>query len=185
MYTMNSGEREVFPYPGVVGQDGEREVRWLSDDEQRVWRAFLSMMGTVRRATAKQLATDSDLPMAYYEIMVHLSEAPGREMRMSELAAATEGTMSQLSHAVTKLAQRGWVSRRPCEDDGRGSFAVLTDEGMAALVDAAPAHVQCVREVLFDLLTAEQQQRLREIAEAVAGQPARLPGEPDVERSTP
>lgn len=158
-------------------------MRWLSDDEQRVWRAFLSMMGTVRRATARQLSAESDVPLTYYEILVHLSESPGRAMRMSELAGAIEGTMSQLSHAVSRLVERGWVERQACQDDGRGSFAVLTDAGRAALVAAAPGHVECVRRVLFDPLTPEQQQQLRTIAEAVAGQPARLPKEYDRDRA--
>lgn len=84
-------------------------TRWLNEDEQRVWRAFLSMNNTVRRATARQLAQDSNMPTAYYEILVHLSEARDRTMRMSELAIAIEGSQSQLSHAVNRLEERGWV----------------------------------------------------------------------------
>lgn len=144
-----------------------QETRWLTEEEQRVWRAYLSMTQTIRKATTRQLAQDSDLPHTYYEILVHLSEAPGRTLRMSELAAATEGTQSQLSHAVNRLEERGWVQRRRCETDGRGLNAVLTDEGFAALAEAAPGHVECVRSVLFDGLTPEQQQQLRSVAEAV------------------
>jgi DNA-binding MarR family transcriptional regulator len=142
-------------------------TRWLDDDEQQVWRAFLSMTNTVRRATARQLAQDSNMPTAYYEILVHLSEATGRTMRMSELAIAIEGSQSQLSHAVNRLEERGWVSRQRCPDDGRGWFAVLTDEGFEALTEAAPGHVECVRSVLFDPLTPQEQQMLRQIAARV------------------
>ena len=140
----------------------------MSDDEQQVWRAFLSMNTAVRKATARQLAADSNMPTAYYEILVQLSEAPGRTLRMSELAQATEGTQSQLSHAVNRLQERGWVERQRCQEDGRGLFAVLTDAGMLALQAAAPGHVECVRQVLFDPLTPPQLQQLRDIAERVA-----------------
>ena len=145
------------------------DPRWLSDDEQRVWRAYLAMGSTVSKATARQLAEDSDLPLTYYEILVHLSEAKGRTMRMSALATAIQGTQSQLSHAVTRLEERGWVAREKCADDGRGWLAVLTDEGMRALAAAAPGHVACVRSVLFDPLTKQQQQQLLDIAQTVAG----------------
>lgn len=140
----------------------------MNAEEQAVWRAFLSMVNTVRKATARQLAEESDMPVTYYEILVHLSEAPDRTLRMSALAAATEGTQSQLSHAVNRLEERGWVRRRRCTDDGRGWFAVLTDQGLAELRDAAPGHVACVRAVLFDPLTPQQQQDLLGIARAVA-----------------
>ena len=143
------------------------EPRWLSTDEQEIWRAYLSMQNVVRRAIARQLAQDSDMPAAYYEILVQLSEAPDRTMRMSELAAATEGSQSQLSHAVNRLEERGWVERQRCPQDGRGWYAVLTDSGFAALESAAPGHVECVRSVLFDPLTAEEQHMLGEIAKRV------------------
>jgi len=143
------------------------DPRWLSDEEQRVWRAYLAMGSTVSRATGRQLAEDSDLPLTYYEILVHLSEAKGRTMRMSALAAAIQGTQSQLSHAASRLEERGWVVREKCADDGRGWLAILTDEGMQALEAAAPGHVACVRSVLFDPLTPEQQEQLLDIARAV------------------
>ncbi len=152
----------------MVSYAGGMATRWLTDEEQQVWRAFLSMGNTVRRATARQLAQDSNMPMAYYEILVHLSEAQERTMRMSELAIATEGTQSQLSHAVNRLEERGWVARRRCAEDGRGWYAVLTDDGFAALQAAAPGHVECVRSVLFDPLTPEEQRLLGSIAARVA-----------------
>jgi DNA-binding MarR family transcriptional regulator len=147
-----------------VSYSGAMEPRWLSAEEQQIWRAYLSMQNVVRRATARQLAQDSDMPGAYYEILVHLSEAPDRTMRMSELAAATEGSQSQLSHAVNRLEERGWVQRERCTQDGRGWFAVLTESGFTALAAAAPGHVECVRSVLFDPLTAEEQSMLGQIA---------------------
>lgn len=142
-------------------------TRWLTAEEQQVWRAYLSMVNTVRKATMRQLAQDSDLPHTYYEILVHLSEAADRTMRLSDLAIATEGTQSQLSHAVSRLQERGWVRRERCASDGRGFNAVLTEDGFAALEAAAPGHVECVRSVLFDPLSTQQLHQLRTIAEAV------------------
>ncbi len=143
------------------------ESRWLNDEEQAIWRAFLSMNNTVGKSIARQLAQDSDMPAAYYEILVHLSEAKDRTLRMSELATAIEGSQSQLSHAINRLEERGWVRRRRCEDDGRGWFSVLTDAGLAALAAAAPGHVACVRSTLFDPLTVEEQRELGRIARRV------------------
>lgn len=148
------------------------EPRWLSDEEQAVWRAYLSMTNTVRKAIARQLAEDADMPVTYYEILVHLSEAPGRTLRMSALAAAVEGTQSQLSHAINRLAERGWVQRQRCREDGRGWLAELTDDGMRALQDAAPPHVACVRSLLFDALSPAQQQQLLGIARSVTAHAA-------------
>lgn len=143
-------------------------TRWLTDDEQCTWRALLDMIRLVQAATDRQLQHDASMPLAYYALLVALSEAPDRQLRMSALAEATEGSQSRLSHAVARLADRGWVERRRCDSDGRGWFAVLTDAGAQALADAAPGHVACVRESVFDVITAEQQQQLRTIAAALA-----------------
>jgi DNA-binding MarR family transcriptional regulator len=151
------------------------EPRWLSDNEQEVWRAYLSMVSAVRKSMSRQLMTDADMPPAYFEILVHLSEAGDRTLRMSELAHATDGTQSQLSHAVNRLEERGWVRRQRCEADGRGLYAVLTDEGMAALEAAAPGHVQCVRQMFFDRLTPQEQRQLLSISQSVAAGCSQIP----------
>ena len=106
-----------------------------------------------------------------------LSDAPGRTLRMSDLAAVTQSSQSRLSHAVGRLEQHGWVRRTPCPDDRRSTLAELTDAGFAALAAAAPGHVQAVRKHVFDRLTAEQVCQLREIFSAVlAGLTADEPG---------
>jgi DNA-binding MarR family transcriptional regulator len=88
---------------------------------------------------------------------------------MSSLAESSNSSRSRLSHAVARLEETGWVERRDCPTDRRGQVAVLTDKGFAALEAAAPGHVRGVREHLFDRLTREQVQQLREICEAIAG----------------
>ena len=96
-----------------------------------------------------------------------LSEAPGRSLRMSELAVRANSSPSRLSHAVARLEERGWVRRERDSRDGRGTVAVLTDAGWDVLVRTAPGHVGAVREHLFDRLDPEQVEQLGAICAAV------------------
>lgn len=144
-------------------------TRWLDEQEQQAWRAFLAAVQTVQGGLEAQMMADAGMPHAYYEVLVRLSEAPDRALRMSELADVTSSSRSRLSHAVTQLEQRGWVRREPCPTDRRGQVAVLTDLGFDALAQAAPGHVEAVRALLLDKLTPVQVQQLRRIGEAIAG----------------
>lgn len=143
------------------------EVRWLDTREQNVWRGFLTATGSFMEHLDRQMQRDSGMPLAYFEILAVLSEMPGRTLRMSELAAMCRSSRSRLSHAVSRLEEAGWVRRRACESDKRGSFADLTDEGFAVLEKAAPAHVSTVRRHLFDVLTQEQLKQLDQITSAI------------------
>src|ERR1700716_560072 len=96
------------------------------------------------------------MPLAYYTILVMLSEAPDRTLRMSDLAQATWSSRSRLSHAVDRLEEKGWIIRRSCPSDKRGSFAQLPDAGFGVLEAAAPGHVAGVRRHVFDQLTPSQ-----------------------------
>jgi DNA-binding MarR family transcriptional regulator len=142
-------------------------TRWLSDEEQQVWRAFLGANKLVFEQLDRELQRDSGIPHAYYEILVRLSEAPERALRMSALADRSQSSRSRLSHAVSRLEENGWVVRRSCADDKRGQVAHLTDAGFAALEAAAPGHVESVRKHVFDPLTPEQQEQLRTISTAL------------------
>ncbi|MBB2908879.1 DNA-binding MarR family transcriptional regulator [Streptosporangium becharense] len=144
-------------------------TRWLDDDEQRTWRAFLAASQRIQEELDRQLLHDSGMPHAYYVVLVRLSEAPGRTLRMSELATQVDSSQSRLSHAVKRLEERGWVRREPCAADRRVSWAVLTDEGFEVLAAAAPGHVGAVRRSLFDRLDSEQVRRLAEICAAILG----------------
>jgi DNA-binding MarR family transcriptional regulator len=141
-------------------------TRWLDPDEQHTWRAFLGTYHLLQDALDRQLQRDAGMPHAYYIVLAMLSEAPGRALRMSQLAGRVFGSQSRMSHAVARLEERGWVRRERSRDDRRGQLAVLTDEGYAVLVATAPGHVTAVRENLFDQLTREQVDQLREICEA-------------------
>ena len=143
------------------------EPRWLDVDEQKAWRAWLYSSQLLADRLNSELLTDTGISHAYYEILVQLSETPGHSLRMSELAERCLSSRSRLSHAVARLEEAGWVTRRECPTDKRGSFAVLTDEGFAALEAAAPGHVTEVREKLFDKLTPEKVEQLGAISEAI------------------
>jgi DNA-binding MarR family transcriptional regulator len=143
------------------------EPRWLDADEQKAWRAWLYGTLLLQDQLDRELTHETGISHAYYEILVQLSEAPGRMLRMSQLAERSLSSRSRLSHAVSRLEERGWVRRQVCEDDGRGQLAVLTDEGFAALEAAAPVHVEGVRTHLFDQLTPEQVAAMRDIGETL------------------
>ena len=147
---------------------GARDTtQWLSTDEQRAWRSYLEATKVLMDALDRQLQREAGIPHAYYEILVRLSEAEDRSLRMSELADSTLSSRSRLSHAVARLEERGWVVREDCLTDRRGQIARLTDEGFAVLAGAAPGHVAAVRRLMVDVLTPKQLAALAEIGEAI------------------
>jgi DNA-binding MarR family transcriptional regulator len=142
-------------------------TRWLDEEEQQTWRAFLSATQLLFDQLDRELQRDAKIPHAYYEILVRLSESEGRTLRMSQLADSTLSSRSRLSHAVSRLEEAGWVERKSCPTDRRGQLAVLTDKGFAALEAAAPGHVEGVRSHVFDPLSQEQRAALRDISETL------------------
>lgn len=145
---------------GAVGGAGEDELaeartaepRWLEHDEQFAWRSFIFAAMSILEELSNVLETDPaiDLTLHEYEILVHLSEQDEQRIRMSDLADLVVHSRSRLTHTVARLERRGLVERVRCAADGRGREAVLTAEGMALLVRAAPVHVESVRTVLLD-----------------------------------
>lgn len=146
------------------------DERWLNAEQQRAWRAFLATSALLHAALDRQLQRDAGIPHAYYMVLAMLSESPGRALRMSQLAEATNSSQSRISHAVARLEEAGWVRREQCPHDRRGLLAVLTDAGLGVLAEAAPGHVQAVREHLFDQLGPEQVHQLEAICEATLRQ---------------
>jgi DNA-binding MarR family transcriptional regulator len=151
--------------------------RWLTPEEDRAWRAWLQASELLEDHLDQQLQRDSGIPHVYYGLLAWLSEAPGREMRMTDLAEQSKITRSRLSHAISRLEERGWVVRKSCAWDKRGQIAKLTDEGYAFLEQAAPGHVEAVRQAVFDALTPDQVRAFGEACEAIA---ARLHATPAV-----
>ncbi|MFH8453575.1 MarR family winged helix-turn-helix transcriptional regulator [Streptomyces fungicidicus] len=144
------------------------EPRWLTDEEQRVWRSYIEAATLLEDHLDRQLQRDAGMPHVYYGLLVKLAEAPGNRLRMTELAMSAKITRSRLSHAVARLEKSGWVRREDCPSDKRGQFAVLTEEGEQWLRRHAPGHVDAVRQAVFDRLTPQQQKALGEIMRIVA-----------------
>jgi DNA-binding MarR family transcriptional regulator len=139
-------------------------TRWLDDDELRAWLRLAGVMLTLGPALDSQLQRDSDMTHFDYLCLAMLSESEDKTLRMSELAARVNASLSRLSHVVKKLEQRGWVERFPCPDSRRVTMARLTPDGWEVLVDAAPGHVETVRSLVFDGLTASDVAALERIA---------------------
>ena len=144
----------------VAQTDGRDDVPWLSPEQLDDWLDLAAVMIRLPSALESQLQKDADLSQFEYFVMAHLSESPGREARMSELAMMANGSLSRLSHVVSRLERRGYVVRRQSPDDGRATLAHLTDDGFAKLADSAPGHVRRVRELVVDALTPEQLEAL-------------------------
>ena len=135
--------------------DTATAVRWLTPAEQDVWRAFLDVSRLLFEQLNRQLSDEAGMSLAEYEILVQLSEAPDRRLRMSELADRAVSSRSRVTHTVARMEQRGLVRREACADDGRGVLCCLTDAGFFTLVEAAPGHVRAVLAALFEPLSPE------------------------------
>ncbi|MFC6155398.1 MarR family winged helix-turn-helix transcriptional regulator [Kribbella jiaozuonensis] len=143
------------------------DARWLEPDELATWMSFAALMFKLPGVLDYQLQRDSGLTHFEYLVLAGLSESPGRSRRMSDLAGFANGSLSRLSHVVKRLEQRGFVERRPAEDDGRITVATITDSGYEFLVAAAPGHVATVREYVVDVLSPEQLAQLKDIADTI------------------
>lgn len=146
-----------------------RVVRWLSPAEDRAWRGYRRMRTLLDLRLARDLAADSGLSEADYDVLSTLSEAPGGRWRASELAARLLWSSSRLAHHVGRMERRGLVARGAVDSDGRGAAITLTDRGRATLEGAAPAHVESVRRHLVDLLTPAEIDTLATISARVIG----------------
>ncbi|MYW06352.1 MarR family transcriptional regulator [Streptomyces sp. SID3343] len=139
----------------------------LTATERDVWRAHLA--GTMELAAHldRRMRREAGMQLTYFEILSVLSEAPGRQLRMTELATVSQSSTSRLSHAVNVMEKSGWVIRRPAACDRRGWIAELTDEGRAALAAALPVHASIVQQHLFGVLTPDQVIALGRIGAAI------------------
>jgi DNA-binding MarR family transcriptional regulator len=144
--------------------DPSPEPRWLNEDDREAWVPFAKMLIWLPAALDDQLQRDSGLSHFEYGILAALSGADAATLRMSELAIYANGSLSRLSRAVARLEARSWVTRKPDPADGRYTLAMLTDNGRAVLVEAAPGHVEAVNRLVFDVLTTAQARQLGIIA---------------------
>lgn len=139
---------------GGEGRASTSEELWLTPQEQTAWRTYLyaTTLLNDRFSEALQVDAEIDLTLGEYEILVRLSEAENKFLRMSELADKIVHSRSRLTHTITRMEKRGLVERVRCTDDGRGRQAQLTAAGEQMLEHAAPTHVRSVREHLLDVI---------------------------------
>src|SRR5262245_38020969 len=129
--------------------------------------ALTAMLMTLPAAIDAQLKRDSGLNFFEYSILVALARPADRAVQMRTLALLAGGSLSRLSHAVTRLERQGWVRRRTRPGDSRCTEAILTDDGMAALVAAAPGHVREVRRLVFDPMAPAQVRHLQRLCRQI------------------
>lgn len=147
--------------------EGADDEVWLDDGQQEAWRAVVGLLTTLPAALDSDLRRAAGLTMFDYTVLASLSEAPTRTLQMSALAARASASLPRLSHVVTRLEKRGWVTREVCGRDARATNAVLTRSGWEKVVATAPHHAQTVRDLVIDALSPSQFQQLGTIAETI------------------
>jgi DNA-binding MarR family transcriptional regulator len=132
------------------------EVRWLTAEEERVWRRWMTLNARLSATLHKELQDDAGLSMSDFEVLVHLTDSPEGRVRVTDLARLLQWERSRVSHHVTRMEGRRLVQRVECTEDGRGAFVEITPQGRAAIEQAAPGHVDTVRRLVFDALSPEE-----------------------------
>lgn len=146
------------------------ETPWLTPEQQRIWRSFLGGSIVLNDRLDRDLRSSHGLSMPEYEILVRLSEAPNRSIRMAELASAVSHSRSRVTHTIARLEREGIVLRGQCSEDGRGVSAVLTDKGFSLLEEAAHTHVRGVHSYLVDNASPAEFEALGAIMQRVIDQ---------------
>lgn len=144
------------------------ETRWLNGREMEAWLALVRVLRTLPGALDCQLRAMANMSMFDYLTLAMLSEAPGRTLTCSELARQVDSSLSRMSHALDRFEDRGWVTRSEHEGDRRITYARLTKKGMRVVSRVAPAHVESVRSLVFDSLTADDVLHLTRICQAIS-----------------
>lgn len=145
-------------------------TRWLDAQEQQAWRSVIEGFNRFEDRLDRQLKDEFGITLDDYEILVYLSEAEGRRVRMSDLADRLLASRSRMTYRVDRLEKAALVVRRPCAEDGRSLWAELTKSGLALLVKAAPGHVSLVRELLVDQFSRDEWLDLGRRFDAVAAE---------------
>ena len=146
------------------------DVRWLDDEQQRAWRGFLDVQARLAARLNRELQVTSGLSLADYDVLVHLTDVPDGRLRAFEVGDGLQWEKSRVSKQVTRMAERGLVVKEHCPEDRRGAYVAITAEGRRAIEEAAPAHVELVRRLVFDQLTASQVRSLSTITQVVQKQ---------------
>lgn len=150
------------------------DTHWLTPEEKEAWTGLVSLVLLLPGRLEAPLQAEAGLTLFEYLTLSHLSEAPERRIRMSELAFLANGSLSRLSNVVKRFEQRGWVTRSPDPDNGRYTVALLTDAGYAVVEAAAPTHVRAVREAFLDHVSAADGRALARVAAKLRVRPVDL-----------
>lgn len=148
-------------------REPEAASPWLTESEMRAWRAMISTSVALIAVLDTELKSAHGLSMGDYEVLVHLSDAPAHQLRMTELASKLHLSPSGITRRIDGLVRDGLVERHQCPTDRRGSNAVLTDLGFARLRDAAPTHLAGVRRHFIDRLAPDQLDALADALDSV------------------
>ncbi|WP_241387558.1 MarR family winged helix-turn-helix transcriptional regulator [Rhodococcus sp. CH91] len=140
------------------------ETEWLTADEKDAWTGLVSLILLLPGRLESPLQQEAGLTLFEYLTLSHISEAPHRRIRMSELAYLANGSLSRLSNVVKRFEQRGWAQRSPDPEDGRYTLVALTDTGYDVVAEAAPVHLRTVRKFALDPLSATDRKALARIA---------------------
>jgi DNA-binding MarR family transcriptional regulator len=143
------------------------DTRWLDTEESAAWVRLVALTELLPAVLDQQLLNDVQLTHFEYATLMALAAAPDRTMRMTALASRTNATLPRLSHVARRLEERGLIRRFPCPEDRRATNATVTDAGIELIDEAAPGHVETVRQYVLDALSAEQLRQLYEIAGAM------------------
>ncbi|GAA3555569.1 MarR family transcriptional regulator [Microlunatus spumicola] len=144
-------------------------TRWLDDEQQDLWQDLLTVVIGLPALLDRQLEADAGISNFEYSVLARLSMTETSSMRLSDLAAQCTSTLPRLSKVMVRFEQQGWVTRRPDPENGRYTVATLTESGRRKVVDCAPGHVEQVRRLVFDPLSATQQRQLGAALARVSG----------------
>jgi DNA-binding MarR family transcriptional regulator len=148
----------------------DSDVKWLTAEEERVWRRWLTLNARLSAKLHRELQNDAGLSMPDFEVLVHLTDSPHGRLRVADLARLLQWERSRLSHHVSRMESRRLVQRVECAEDGRGAFIVITPQGGAAIEQAAPGHVNTVRRIVFDALSRQELDAFATIIEKALAQ---------------
>ncbi|MEU8245416.1 MarR family transcriptional regulator [Nonomuraea sp. NPDC048916] len=133
----------------------------LTVEELTVWRLLQRAQLRITRHLEAELLVAHDLPLASYDVLLQLAEAPERRLRMNDLAGRVLLSRSGLTRLIDRLQRDGLVVREACASDARGLYAVLTDAGAARLAQATPTYLHGIRSQFLDLLGPGEIERIR------------------------
>ncbi|WP_435106218.1 MarR family winged helix-turn-helix transcriptional regulator [Nocardiopsis synnemataformans] len=150
-----------------MSHNQHQQPRWLGQEQSKAWIELAGMMIALPSTLDAQLQRDAGISHVEYQVLSWLSMSPERTARMSQIAEMAHVRLSHLSRIASRLEGRGWLRRRPDPDDGRATLAVLTDDGWDKVVATAPGHVEEVRRLVFDNLSATQVRQLQQIGHRV------------------